>query len=137
MDIYRKKAPGLYVEGPCHNQNCSAQDSLVTVNLGFGEFDLCRIILNLFVACPLCKQKIEPIRYGFTQCKWRNIDHYSTISYPSFYAKDEDISLKLNCVYEVIEVMPLSTDHEDDTRLSIINTLQSTQAENIYSPDPC
>ena len=98
---------GFNVEGLCPNMHCPAHDSMVVINVGFGEFDLSRVVLQEKYFCPSCNTKIRPIQYGLSHCQWWYVDHYSTDSYPLNQVNDGYELTELNGDYIIIEVMPL------------------------------
>ena len=97
---------GFNVEGHCENENCPANESMVVINVGFGEFDLSRVVLQGNYLCPMCQWKIHPIKYGLSHCRWWFVDHYSTISYPLNQVNDHYELFDLTGDYLIIEVMP-------------------------------
>jgi hypothetical protein len=52
---------GLNIEGLCTNSHCRAYNQMVIINLGFGEFDHSRIILQRSNKCPMCDTIISQI----------------------------------------------------------------------------
>jgi len=98
---------GLNIEGLCTNFQCAAYNHMVVINLGFGEFDCARIILERKNKCPICKNKIVPTKYALHKCRWWYVNHYSTHVFPLNTVYDEYVLNDLNCEYIIMEIMPL------------------------------
>lgn len=98
---------GFNVEGICNNMLCPAYEAMVLVNVGFGEFDLSRTVLQETHRCPMCENFIRPIRYSLSHCRWWFVDHYSTHSYPLNTVNTDYECYNLTGEYIIIEVMPL------------------------------
>ena len=103
---------GLNLEGLCTNSQCSAGGQMVIINLGFGEYDFARIILERNNQCPICKVKISPIKYALTKCRWWYVNHYSTRTFPLNIVDDKYELNDLKCEYVIIEIMPLLTNNK-------------------------
>lgn len=63
---WRVAAPGLCLEGVCNNKDCVASGQMVVMPQNFGTFDLIMDIKN--AKCPMCKQSIDPLACGFSNC---------------------------------------------------------------------
>ncbi|CAG9334272.1 unnamed protein product [Blepharisma stoltei] len=69
---WRSVKPGLSWRCECENEECRAYKEYVVVNIGFGSFDVAKVIWNL--KCPECKQGIEIGKIsniGFHKTDWR------------------------------------------------------------------
>lgn len=98
---------GLNIEGVCNNLGCLAYDQMVVINLGFGEYDFARLILERKNQCPQCKKSIHPTKYALHKCQWWFVNHYSTHTYPLNTVLDKYELRDLHCEYVIIEIMPL------------------------------
>ncbi|KAA6399115.1 MAG: putative Ubiquitin family protein [Streblomastix strix] len=136
---YRNVKRGLSIEGRCKNQLCPASGHMCICSFGFEEFNL----LTSKAKCPLCKQDIDPVKPGFSNCffniqavktngeklwtHWlESRDKYQTydeskvgsINYRELKAmamkKDDVIGGNLTCSICLIELM--RTDPETDQR---------------------
>ncbi|KAL7561426.1 hypothetical protein ACA910_009283 [Epithemia clementina (nom. ined.)] len=67
---WRVAAPGLCIEGKCRSPSCRAYRKMVICNVGFRNVDLADLV-NVTATCPLCDQKIRPIKPGFNNCFWK------------------------------------------------------------------
>ena len=103
---------GLNLEGLCTYRHCPAYNSMVTVNLGIGEFDFARLTLRRTHRCPMCQNTIVPTKYGLSECQWWYVDHYSTRDYPLSIVHGTYELKELNCVYLIIETMPISINFQ-------------------------
>jgi len=65
--LWRYCRKGVNIEGKCENRECKAYGKMVIHMHGFGVFDL----FNSEAKCPICMQRIKPIKPGFTSCLWR------------------------------------------------------------------
>ncbi len=101
---------GLNIEGLCENFHCSAYNQMVVINLGFGEFDFARIILERKNKCPICREKIRPTKYALNKCRWWYVNHYSTDAFPLNTVHNTYELNDLHCEYQIIEIMPLVTN---------------------------
>lgn len=108
---------GLNIEGLCKNPVCRAHNQMVVINLGFGEFDFARIVLQRRNQCPLCKNTIEPIRYALHNCRWWYVNHYSTNSYPLNKVINTYQPKRLTCEYIIMEIMPLDKEDREHTEI--------------------
>ena len=106
-DPWRLKRNGLNIEGLCTNMDCEAYNKMVVINLGIGEFDFARIILERKNRCPLCSSKVHPTKYAFFQCQWRFIHHYSVEEFPLHTVDNVYEPKDLNCEYQILETMPI------------------------------
>jgi len=107
---------GLNIEGLCTNVQCSAYHQMVIINLGFGEFDFARIILERKNKCPICKNKIHPIKYALYKCRWWYVNHYSTRVFPLNTVYDTYELNDLNCEYIIMEIMSLPKNDRIHTK---------------------
>jgi hypothetical protein len=107
---------GLNIEGSCTNSHCSAYNQMVIINLGFGEYDFARIILQRKNQCLICKKKIHPTKYALNQCQWWYVHHYSTRTFPLNIVHDTYELNDLNCEYIVMEIMPLPLNYRRPTQ---------------------
>jgi len=57
---------GINIEGKCENRSCKAYGQMVIHMHHFGVFDL----INSEAKCPICDQRIRPIKPGFSYCLW-------------------------------------------------------------------
>jgi hypothetical protein len=112
---WRLISNGLNIEGLCKNFQCTAYNQMVIINLGVGEFDFARIILERKNRCPICKERIHPIKYAFNQCRWWYVNHYSTHTFPLNTVKDAYELNDLNCEYTIVETMPLPENYRIQT----------------------
>ena len=73
---------GLNIEGICKKSQCAAYNKQVICQIGYGFFDI--ILDKEKCKCPICKQWIDPITCGFTNChyKWTGIKQDSPTSAP-------------------------------------------------------
>ncbi|CAF0788031.1 unnamed protein product [Rotaria sp. Silwood1] len=108
---WRLISNGLNIEGLCENSHCPAYKQMVIINLGFGEFDFARIILERQNRCPICKTKIIPFKYALNNCRWWYVNHYSTCTFPLHTVKDTYALHNLNCEYKIMETMPLPKNY--------------------------
>ncbi|UJR16118.1 hypothetical protein I4U23_003030 [Adineta vaga] len=106
---WRVISKGLNIEGPCINADCLAYNQMVIINIGFGEYDLSRLILQRQNRCSMCDQKIHPVQYALNQCQWWYVDHYSTCTYALHTVNDTYELNEMKCEYRIMEIMPLST----------------------------
>jgi hypothetical protein len=113
---WRLISNGLNIEGLCKNFHCEAFNQMVVINLGFGEYDFARIILERKNKCPICKDKILPIKYAFNQCQWWYVNHYSTQVYPLNTVNDTYELNDLHCEYTIVEIMALPKNHRLSTK---------------------
>jgi hypothetical protein len=79
---WRLKRNGLNIEGLCTNIQCDAYNQMVIINLGIGEFDFARIILERKNKCPECNGRVHPTKYALIRCQWRYVNHYSIREFP-------------------------------------------------------
>ncbi|CAF3618819.1 unnamed protein product [Rotaria socialis] len=103
---------GLNIEGLCKNSSCQAYDKMVIINLGFGEFDFARIVLQRPNKCPICNSKIVPFKYALNNCRWWYVNHYSTNSFALNTVTDAYELNNLECEYKILETMPLLSRNE-------------------------
>lgn len=107
---------GLNIEGLCEHPQCLAFNQMVIINLGFGEFDFARLILERKNRCPLCQRRIYPKKFALTKCRWWYVNHYSTKEYPLNTVGDTYHVHDLNCEYIIIETMPLLKTKQLDSK---------------------
>lgn len=117
---WEKVTGGLNVTGLCENPHCIAYGTLVIINLGFGEFNLSSIALRYHKSCPMCLKNVQPLRYGFYECRWRLVDHFSFTIYPFNYAGKKFEKTRLTSEHMIIEVLPVVDQSNEDDRLETI-----------------
>lgn len=104
---WRMTRHGLNIKGVCTNAQCDAYSQGVVINLGIGEFDFARIILERKNKCPECFKRVNPIKYALINCQWRYVQHYSMQEFPLNTVRDTCQWKDLPCEYIIIETMPL------------------------------
>ena len=104
---WRVTRHGLNIKGFCTNARCDAHSQRVVINLGIGEFDFARIILERKNKCPECFNRITPTKYTLINCQWRYVQHYSIQEFPLNTVRDNCQWKELPCEYIIIETMPL------------------------------
>jgi len=53
--LWRRGAPGFNIHGVCRTPGCVAEGKKVTINLGYGDFNMIAIVRTSF--CPMCKDQ--------------------------------------------------------------------------------
>ncbi|CAF0780638.1 unnamed protein product [Rotaria sordida] len=137
---WRLKSNGLNIEGLCKNSHCPAYDQMVIINLGFGEFDFARIILERHNQCPICKNKISPIKYALHNCRWWYVNHYSTCTFPLNTVNDTYVLNNLKCEYKIMETMPLPKNYricKDSEEIACPICLMDIENDNERIHLPC
>lgn len=113
---WRVKRHGFNIEGLCRNNQCSAYNQRVIINLGIGEFDFARILLERKNCCPECKDRIHPTKYALIRCQWRYVQHYTIEEFPLNIVHDQYQWKDLPCEYIIIETMPLPVNNQLHSR---------------------
>ena len=104
---WRIKRHGLNIDGLCTNNRCPAYNQRVVINLGIGEFDFARILLERKNRCSECLNRIHPTKYALIRCQWRHVRHYSLEEFPLHVVHDRYQWKDLICEYIIIETMSL------------------------------
>jgi len=126
---WRLISNGLNIEGLCTNFKCPAYKQMVVINLGFGEFDCARIILERKNKCPQCKHQIHPTKYALHNCRWWYVNHYSIDDFPLNTVDNKYELNDLHCEYIIMETMPLLKNDQINTKLQecaiCLNTIEN------------
>lgn len=69
--VWRRAAPGLWLEGRCSNEICVAYSKLVVMNQGFTHLDF--VNERHSCKCPMCYERVSPTAYGINRCEWTTV----------------------------------------------------------------